>query len=385
MPKLENKNFSLSTKLIFIIFGLLLFGIVMIYDSTFIYSQQNYGKPWVYALMQFAWVIVGTLGFIFFYYFDYKKLKKFSYFLFLFSLITLGILALVSLFTSCGSSFGLAPCVNGAFRWLRIPIDFPILGYIGFQPAELAKLALILYLSFQISTKADADNAFIIYAVISLLISGLVVLQPNMSTAVMIFLIGTSIYFVSGYSIKPFFILAPVLLVLGILLILLTPYRRERYLTFIKGNNDAIQNRDLKEDYHVKQISIALGSGGFSGLGLGQSRQKYQYLPEVATDSIFAVIGEELGFFGTSSLLFLYGYFLYLGFMVSMQAKELSAKLIATGITFWLGLQFVINISAMTKIIPLTGVPLPLISYGGSSMIFSLMALGILVNISKNS
>ena len=286
----------------------------------------------------------------------------------------------------CSSSLGFAPCINGANRWLYIPFNFPVIGYLGFQPASLVKFSLILYLSVQLALKSKSKDAFILYAVVSTITAGLIVLQPNLSTAVVVFAIATSIYYVSEFSLRPLLIMLPVLGVLGILLILVTPYRRERLLTFVQekvGNN--IQERELEGDYHVRQISIALGSGGFWGLGVGQSRQKYQYLPEVATDSIFAIIGEELGFIGTTALLISYGYFLYIGFMISRNAKDLSARFLSTGITFWMGIQFVTNISAMTGIIPLTGVPLPLISYGGSSMIFSLMALGVLANISRES
>jgi len=383
MPKVEKAGFKITSKLLITVFGLLLFGVLMIYDSTFVYSQQIYSKPWVFALLQLGWVVVGLIGFGFFYFFSHTKLRKITYLLFFFSLITLGILAVVGMFP-CTTSLSFAPCINGANRWLYIPINLPILGYLGFQPAEFMKLALILYLSIQLSTKANEDNAFMFYAIISLLVAGLIILQPNMSTAAMSFAIATSIYFVSGFSLKPLRILLPALLILAILLMIITPYRRQRVLTFLQGKVENRQERELGEDYHVRQISIALGSGGFWGLGIGQSRQKYQYLPEVATDSIFAIIGEEFGFIGTTSLLLFYGYLLYLGFTISKNSKDMSARLISTGITFWLGLQFVINISAMTKIIPLTGVPLPLISYGGSSMIFSLMALGILANISKD-
>lgn len=349
----------------------------MIYDSTFVYSQSIYGKAWMYAALQLGWIVLGIIGFLFFYLYDYKKIQYLAYPLFLSALIFLGILALVGLFP-CESSLSFAPCINGANRWLYLPIDFPIIGYLGFQPAEFMKLSLIIYLGVQLSKKAKEDG-FIIYSVISLISAGLILLQPNMSTAFMVFVIATAMYYISDLDLKPLYIMLPVLLVLGILLILLTPYRRERLLTFLNNK----QERELTEDYHVTQISIALGSGGFWGLGFGQSRQKYQYLPEVATDSIFAIIGEEIGFLGTTILLLIYLYFLYIGLTIAMNSKDLLGRLLAIGITTWMGLQFLINVAAMTKLIPLTGVPLPLISYGGSSMLFSLMALGILANVSR--
>jgi cell division protein FtsW len=151
-------------------------------------------------------------------------------------------------------------------------------------------------------------------------------------------------------------------------------------LTALLSGNDADAS-----SYHVKQALMALGSGGIGGVGFGQSKQKYQYLPEVASDSIFAIIGEEFGFVGTACVVFAYLYLVYRGFVIAKNAPDLLGKLIATGVSSWLGIQFFVNVAAMTKIIPLTGVPIPLISYGGSSMVFSLMGLGILANINETS
>ena len=200
-----------------------------------------------------------------------------------------------------------------------------------------------------------------------------------MSTAAMVFALGTIIYFVSGAPIKPLLILIPVVTLLVAGVILISPYRRQRLITLLSGSDEDTSS------YHIKQALVALGSGGITGVGLGQSKQKFQYLPEVASDSIFAIIGEELGFIGTSFLVLAFLYFVYLGFLISRDAPDLLGKLLGIGVSSWIGIQFFINVAAMTKIIPLTGVPIPLISYGGSSMVFSLMGLGILANISKQS
>ena len=200
-----------------------------------------------------------------------------------------------------------------------------------------------------------------------------------MSTAAMVFALGTIIYFVSGAPIKPLLILIPVVTLLVAGVIFISPYRRQRLITLLSGSDEDTSS------YHIKQALVALGSGGITGVGLGQSKQKFQYLPEVASDSIFAIIGEELGFIGTSFLVLAFLYFVYLGFLISRDAPDLLGKLLGIGVSSWIGIQFFINVAAMTKIIPLTGVPIPLISYGGSSMVFSLMGLGILANISKES
>jgi cell division protein FtsW len=188
-------------------------------------------------------------------------------------------------------------------------------------------------------------------------------------------------YFASGASLKELLILIPSLLILLVVSIFGSPYRRTRFMTLLGGNTLV----DLSSGYHIKQILLALGSGGFWGVGFGQSKQKFNYLPEVASDSIFAIIGEEFGFIGTSLVMLAFMYLIYKGYSIAKNSKDLSGRLLAIGVTSWIGLQFFVNVAAMTKIIPLTGVPIPLISYGGSSMLFSMMALGILANVDKQS
>jgi cell division protein FtsW len=259
--------------------------------------------------------------------------------------------------------------------------SIPFLGVLGFQPGELAKLTVILYLSVQLSKNIkEGGELFWVYMVTASLLSGLILLEPNMSTAVMVFMLGTIVYFVSGAPIKPVLITIPIIMTIAVAVILISPYRRSRLMSMFSGDDDVGAS-----SYHVKQALMALGSGGITGVGFGQSKQKYQYLPEVASDSIFAIIGEEFGFIGTASIVLAYLYLVYKGFVIAKNAPDLLGKLIATGISSWLGIQFFVNVAAMTKIIPLTGVPIPLISYGGSSMIFSLMGLGILANINETS
>lgn len=378
---------SSTNSLLFTIFGLVIFGIVMVYDATVVVSQNAFGGAYRFVLLQIGWVALGTLGFLFFYKYDYRKLYKLAYPLFGLTLVFLFTLAFMGILP-CNDSFVFAPCLNGANRWLYInPAPFPrlpILGVLGFQPSELAKLALILYLAFQLNKRKDDRKApFYVYLVATGIVSLLVLLQPNMSTAVLIFIIASVMYFCTDFTLKPFFITIPTLGLLGAIFAVISPYRRERLFTFLHLNPGETQ--DLSIGYHIKQILIALGSGGMFGVGFGQSRQKFQYLPETSADSIFAIIGEELGFIGTTIVVLLFCFLIYKGFTIAKNAPDLVGRLLATGITTWIGVQFFINIAAMTKIIPLTGVPIPLISYGGSSMFFSLMALGILANIGKSS
>lgn len=375
---------SKDRSLLYIILAFLGFGLLMIANSTVITSKSLYGQPYKFVLLQLGWVLVGLVCFFAFLKFDYRNLSKVSYILFIIDVLFLVLLAVAGVFP-CSNKMPFAPCINGANRWFFLnpsPLPpIPFLGVLGFQPGELAKLTIVLYLAIQLSKNIEKKkDLFMVYIIISGLLTGLVLLQPNMSTAMMIFALGTIVYFVSGAPLKPILIMVPIALVLVGVVIMISPYRRQRLVSLFSGDSS-----ESGTSYHAKQALVALGSGGIAGVGLGQSKQKYQYLPEVASDSIFAIIGEEFGFIGTSLLVFAYLYFIYRGFMVAKKAPDLLGKLLATGISSWFGIQFLINVAAMTKIIPLTGVPIPLISYGGSSMVFSLMGLGILANINEVS
>jgi len=202
--------------------------------------------------------------------------------------------------------------------------------------------------------------------------------QSDLGTTLVILAISLAVFFVSGAN--PFQILASIVVVGGLILLLIfsTPYRVNRFTTFL----DPLANPQ-GIGYHINQSLLALGSGGLFGVGFGHSRQKYRYLPEPHTDSIFAIIGEEFGFFGTGILISLYCLFGYRAFKIITRAPDLFGKLLATAIAFWIPAQAIINIAAMTSLVPLTGIPLPFISYGGSSLIVTMVAVGILLNISR--
>jgi cell division protein FtsW len=369
-----------TKRLILLIGVLLVIGIAVIASSTSVYSQSLYNNPYKFAFLQIGWIVLGTVGFYFFYKHDYQELQKLSYIIFVLSLVFLGILAFSGILP-CEMSMSFAPCINGANRWFYLnppPLpEIPFLGVLGFQPGEFAKLSLIMYLSVQISKNVKRkESPFLVFSIISGMLSALILLQPNMSTAVLVFLLGTIIYFASDAELYTLLKMIPVVFILGITLIVSSPYRRERLAALLR-----IQ--DSESSYHMEQVLISLGSGGLTGVGFGQSMQKYHYLPEIASDSIFALIGEEFGFIGTSLLVILFSYLIYIGFSIAKNAPDMLGRLLAVGITSWIGLQFLVNSAAMTGLIPLTGVPMPLISYGGSSMVFSLMGLGILANISR--
>ncbi|HPD74231.1 MAG TPA: putative peptidoglycan glycosyltransferase FtsW [bacterium] len=389
MKKRNSRKTDISGRKFFIaVTSFLLFGLLMIADSTSVSSKNLYGDPYRFVILQATWAVAGLIAFYFFYRIDYRSLVKISRSLFLFNLLALIVLAIVGLMP-CSTSIPFSPCVNGANRWLYLnppPLPaIPFLGVLGFQPGELAKLSVIVYLASQLSLISQKDKSaknkkpFEVYLKITVLVAGLIILQPNMSTAAMVFILGTIIYFVSGAPLKPIFITIPIFLLLAILVILSSPYRMARLKAMISGEDSS------ESSYHVKQALVALGSGGFSGVGFGQSKQKYQYLPEVASDSIFAIIGEEFGFIGTVVVVLAYGLFIFKGFRIAKKSQDMFGKLVSIGISSWLGIQFFINVASMTKLIPMTGVPIPLISYGGSSLVFSLIGLGILANVQKNS
>ncbi len=340
-----------------LVLSLTIFGLAMIANASVVEAYRDFGDKLHYFKLQLQWAGIGLLGFLLASFFDYRKLRFFAVPLLIVALVSLG-LVLVP---------GLGTKVLGAQRWLGI-------GAFRFQPAELAKLAFVLYLAAFLSQKKSLWPFLILLTTLI----GLVVLEPDLGTAVIIAATGLVVYFASG---------APIIWLggLGILgflgglgLIFSSPYRKERILTFFNPARDP-----LGASYHIRQILLALGSGGLLGLGLGQSRQKYEYLPAAATDSIFAIIAEEIGFVGAFVIIAVFLLLIWRGFKIAKEAPDKFGALLATGIISWIGFQTLINLSAVVALVPLTGVPLPFISYGGSSLVLIMTASGILVNISK--
>lgn len=368
------------------IYTLLLVGLIFIYNSSIVHSQNVFGNPHRFFILHFGWVILGLLGFTLLSKINYHKILNIAPLLYI---LTVGLLLFLGLWgvLPCSVSTPFAPCVNSANRWLVLnPAPFPKIPFVGelsFQPSELAKIAIIIFLAFKLKSYSHNDKtymAFKAYMLYTGVFSALIMMEPNMSTSVLVFLIGSIMYLASGFSIRPFYFLVPIMFTLAIIFVLISPYRRERLMTFINRTHTTSQ---IEEGYQVNQVKIALGSGGLFGVGFGQSRQKYTYLPEVATDSIFAVIGEEFGFLGSLAICAVFFYLIYKGFEVAKNARSTSGKLLAVGVTSWIGLQFLIHMMANSGVIPYTGVPLPFISYGGSSLLFSMLAMGILINIAN--
>ncbi|MGE5298141.1 MAG: FtsW/RodA/SpoVE family cell cycle protein, partial [Acidobacteriaceae bacterium] len=253
-----------------------------------------------------------------------------------------------------------------------------------FQPAEFMKLAIIFYLASWYDKRQqhlhDLYYGFLPILTIVLLVSGLIILQPDFGTMSVLVAIAASMFFIAGTKLKYLFSLAGISGLVMYILVKAEPYRLSRITTFFDPGHDA-----KGISYQINQALIGIGSGGLWGLGFGQSRQKYNYLPEPIGDSIFAIMSEELGFIRVSIVLILFLFLAIRGFRVAMKAPETFGKMVAAGITSWLVFQALINIGGIIALIPLTGIPLPFISYGSTAMVINLAAVGILLNISRYS
>lgn len=336
-------------------------GLFFIFEASSVTSFRNFGDSFYYLKAQTIWFGLGIGLMVFFSLFDYKKL----YYLSLPALLISIILLIAVLLPGIGSK------VYGARRWID-------LGFMSLQPTEFIKFSLILYLSSWLMSKEK--KIFLPYFGLLGFIMILTMLQPDLGTSIVIFGIFTILYFISGKDLKPFLALIPVSVFGFFILVSTSAYRMKRFLAFLNPDLDP-----LGITYHVKQILISLSSGGLLGRGFSESRQKYQFLPEAHTDSIFAIIGEEIGFIGGAIIICLFFYLLYKTYTIAKNSHDKFAQLLASAIFAIFGLHIVINLGGMVNIMPLTGVPLPFLSYGGSSLIVFFSMVGILINIRKQN
>ena len=339
---------------------LVLFGLLMIYSASVSEALQTFNDKFYFVKQQLKWAGLGFAGLFIFSKIPLKTLKQLAP-----TLMAIGLFLLVLVLIP-----GIGAKVQGARRWLALP-------FFTLQPSELMKLIEIIYLAHFLNAKPVSFSQFLFLLGT---ISFLVLLQPDMGTMLVLIATAVAVYFLSGYPIKNILFLGLLGSLALLLLIIISPYRASRLKTFLNPMHDP-----LGSSYHIRQILIAFGSGGISGVGLGKSRQKHNYLPESTTDSIFAVIGEELGFIGAIFLISLFAYFIYLGFQIAFKTQDRFARVLAGGITSWFALQVVLNLSSMVALTPLTGVPLPLVSYGGSALVTMLSGIGLLINISRNN
>jgi len=358
--------------LIFIVVLLLLLGIMILADVSAVFSQEQFGKPTYYLFHQ---IIFGILPGLILGFFAFKLnldfIKKWSLF---FVLISLVLMSLVFI-----PQFGITSW--GARRWLNFSI-------FSFQPSELLKLSFIIYLSSWLAKRVKRasykkeDNwkfTFLPFLFIASLITILLAFQKNLSTLLIILTTGGVIYFISGTPFIQTFLMFNGVLLISFFLIKYFPYRIERILIIFNPLRDP-----MGLGYQLKQSLIAIGSGGLLGLGLGMSVQKFGFLPQIMSDSIFSIYAEETGFIGSLFLIILFLLFFLRGIKIAKRADDAFCRLYSIGVIFWICSQAFVNIGAMIGIMPLTGVPLPFIGYGGSHIVVELIAVGILLNISKN-
>lgn len=364
-----NKNKKNDKTLLLTVGILIVFGLVMIASAGVIYSQTRFNDQYFFFKRQLFFGVAPGLAILYFFSrFDYHRLKRIAAPVFLAALIFL-VLVFVP---------GIGTKVYGASRWIQ-------LGPISFQPSEMAKLAMILYLATWLESRGrqklrDFFEGFLPFLAILGVMGFLIIKQPNTGTLGIIVLTSIAMYFASGARIS--YILGMILSgVVGLgVLIKIAPYRMNRFMVFM---NHELDPQGI--GYQINQALLAIGSGGIFGLGLGHSRGKFNYLPEPVNDSIFAIISEELGLIGAGTLIVLFVVLAFRGFNVAKEAGDNFGKLVAVGLTSWIVLQAFVNIAAITGLIPLTGIPLPFISYGGTSLVFLLAGVGILLNIAKQS
>ena len=358
------KSSGLFLLVTFILLG---FGLVAIYSTSAIFAEERFGDSFFFLRRQLLWTSLGLVAMLAAWRVKYELIRTLGKPL-LFLTLTLLILVLLP-------QFGRE--VGGAQRWLRI-------GGFSFQPSELGKLALLIYLADYLARKQDRIKSLSRGFFPPLLVVGgmvgLIFLQPDMGTGLFLGMVFLILLFVAGVRIIHLTGLALSSLPVLYFLIVGAGYRLRRILTFLDPGKDP-----LGAGFQITQSFLALGLGGMRGVGLGESRQKLFYLPAAHTDFIFSIVGEELGFLGTVSLIILFLVFLWAGMRIASQAPDLFGYLLGVGITLTIVLQAIINIGVATGTLPTTGIPLPFISFGGSSLLFSLVGVGLLLNIARQT
>lgn len=357
VKKSKNSNkLHVNRKILIYVLTLTGIGLIAVADASAPLAIRQFDDKFFFIKQQVYVVGIGLICMFILSFVNYKLWEKYAVLIFFASL---GLLLLV-LIPGFGNKY------LGARRWL-------MLGPINFQPSELVKLTLSIY----IAKLAVGNKKILAYFIPLGIVSLLVMLQPDMGTAMILVGAGLIQIFAAGVNIFSYFGMVLVGIVSGVALIFTSDYRRDRLISFIN------HNQNIESSYHIRQVLLAIGSGGLFGVGLGQSRQKFLFIPESASDSIFAIIAEEAGFIRSGLLLLIFFLLVFEGYKVALQTENKFGKILAIGITSWIGLQTVLNLSSMLSITPITGVPLPFISFGGTSIVMLLASSGILLNISK--
>ncbi len=344
------------------IFILAAVGIIMSYSASAVYAQRVFHDSFYFLKRQLAWFVVGFAALLAAQEIDYRFYLKHTKILLLISLFLLSLVLIP----------GVGHSVKGSMRWLN-------LGFLSIQPSEFVKVVMVIYLSkvFSSDTQEHVVKLLIPMVVLAVMFI-LIMLQPDFGTSMDLLVVSVMVLFVSGFPFLYILMLFLISIPMFYLLIYQVSYRWQRLVAYA----DPWKNR-FGTGYHVVQSFIAFKRGGLLGAGLGNGTQKIQRLPEPHTDFIFAVIAEETGLLGTLSLVALYGLFFWRGILVAVAAPDQFGRLLAMGLSLMVTVQAAINIGVVTGVLPTTGVPLPFVSYGGSSLLSNMIAGGILLNISR--
>lgn len=352
--------------MLFISLAILIVGLLILASASMVISQKNFGTISFYILRQFLYGgILGGLVLAFTQWLPYRVWKRFALPLMILSFLLAALLFLPQLSYVAG----------GARRWLHI-------GSFSFQPSEVLKFSFLVYLASWLDARRkeikSVSYGMIPFSIMIAIVGTFLVMQKDIGTLGVIVATAGILYFLGGGKISQMAMLGLFGLIALLLLIQIEPYRLNRVLVFLHPQTDP-----KGVGYQINQASIGIGSGGFWGLGFGKSLQKYSYLPEPMGDSIFAIFAEETGFIGACGLLALFAAFFWRGLFIAKRAPDMFGKLLAAGISAGILTQAFINMSAISGLLPLTGIPLPMVSYGGTSLVITMASIGVLLNISK--
>jgi cell division protein FtsW len=346
--------------------GLALFGVVMVYSASAVMAQHEVGNQYHYVIKQGIWTGIGFVVMLAVMQIDYKHLKNRRV---VYGLLLVTVLLLMSVFAFSAS--------NGAHRWIKFKV-------FSIQPSELSKLTLVIFLAYFLERRAGDEGrfwtTFAPCVFVTALLAGLVVIEPDLGTALMLCVIFVAVVYPAGARLKHLGIAAVPALVAVAGLLIFVPFRFRRLSTFLDPWADPQGN-----GFQVVQSLIAVGSGGPNGLGFAQGKQKMLFLPFAHSDFIFAVVGEELGLVGALAVIAVFALFLWRGIRASLLAPDRFGMLLSLGLVSAIVAQALFNISVVLSMVPTKGIPLPFISYGGSSLVPTLAAVGILLNVSQQA
>ena len=362
----DRKNKELDFVLVFTLLILLCVGLIALSSASSYTALVTQNNSNYYFIRQLAFAVVGVVAMFFISQVDYKLYEKYGYIIYAIALI-----AMLLVFVP-----GLGSTVKGARRWLD-------LGFIGFQPSELMKPALAIAIASYISknqSKMKHITGYIVPALMILIVCVVMYFQSHMSGAIIMIVIGAITIYTSGFKLKKrTIILACIIAVTaGALFLFTSDYRMERVKAFFNPDEDITGS-----NWQPTQSLYAIGSGGLFGTGIGQSRQKYLWLPESQNDFVFSIYAEEFGFVGSLIVILLFVLFIARSVALILKSKDLFGLMMATGIISMFAFQMIMNVAVVTKLIPTTGMPLPFFSYGGTSLLINLASIGIVLNVTR--